>query len=176
MPLMRHGLARQDRFLYRHCMRLQKAQISRHLVASLEHDDVAGHQCFRGDAAAFAVANHRGLRCQQAPDRVHRRFRLSFLDEADRGVRDDDGEDDDRVEPFTEQRSNDRAGEQHVDQDVVKLHEHAGQQSAARRFTEAVRAVTLQPCLRLAVVESHCGRVDSAEYGFPSLEMPVRLS
>ncbi len=121
--------------------RPQQPEVGRHAISCLEQDHVAGHEIRGIDRLPPPVAQHRGMRRQHVADGVERLLGAAFLDEADRGVHQDDAEDHRRVGHVAEQRGDKRRGEQHVDQQVGELPEEAPQRAARRGGGQPVRAV-----------------------------------
>ncbi|MCY1293257.1 hypothetical protein D9M70_425130 [compost metagenome] len=163
--LHRHRFAGQRGFVDVEVLHAEQAQVGRHLVAGGQRHHVAGHQLDGVELAAFAVAQHQGVRREHVADGVQGAFRLAFLDETDHRV-DHHGEHDHRgVDPQAE-HAGDHGGEHHdVQQDVVELPQQAHQRAGARRFGQAVGAVALEPT----------GRFGSAEAGGAAVQFGDRL-
>ena len=87
----------------------------------LEQHDVADNERFAINAAARAVAHYRRTRRQHLAYRVHRLFRLAFLDKADNRIRENDRQNHQRIDRMVEQRRYGGGAEQHVNQDVVEM-------------------------------------------------------
>ena len=95
-----HGLAGEGGLLDLHRGALQDAAVRRHGVAGLEKDDVAGHEVGGGQVGELAVADDLGLRRAHLLQGLERLLRLCLLHDAEHGVDDDDGHDDDDVGPL----------------------------------------------------------------------------
>ena len=93
----RHAFAGQRCLVGLEIGALDDAGIGWDPVSRLEQDDVAGYDVSGRDAAALAVAHHRGFRRGQRHQRPHRLFRPRLLDEAEQSIQHDDQEDDDRL-------------------------------------------------------------------------------
>ncbi|MCY1374732.1 hypothetical protein D9M69_620930 [compost metagenome] len=91
------------------------------------------------------------MRRQHVADGVQGAFRLAFLDEADDGIDDHRRQQHGRVDPVPQQRRNDGRAHHHVKQDVVELAQEAPQCALTPRLHQAVRPVTGQPVLGLAL-------------------------
>ena len=80
----------------------QQPEVGGDAVACFGQHDVADHETFGGNGQSPPVAQDRGLAGQHRADGLERFFRAPFLDEADRPVDDDDGEDHHGVESVTQ--------------------------------------------------------------------------
>ncbi len=171
----RHAFAGEAGFRDAQACRGEQASVGGYGVAFAEHDDVARHHVGGVDAFDGAVAHHVGLRRGHLGERLDRRFRLRFLDVAERRVDDEDEHDDDGVErqclglgtwrgvgAFDEpcdQRDAGR-GEQQVDQRIFELREEFPPFRHGRRGCEFVRAILFEPSFGFGAAESGV-RVDA---------------
>ena len=74
---------------------LDQPAIGRNRVAFFDEDDVAGHDLRRGNAAPFAVADHRGIGGRHRPKCGNGRLGTRLLHVAHGGVQQDDRQDGD---------------------------------------------------------------------------------
>jgi hypothetical protein len=102
-----------------------ESEISGYLVAALEKDDVSGDDLFRRDAEAVAVSADGGFSDDQTCEGFDGFFCFGFLNEADDGVDEDDGENDDGVHPFLEGGGGEDGCQEDVNERLVELVEEA---------------------------------------------------
>ena len=124
--------------------RREQADVRRDLVARFQQHDVSGNKVFASKRNPFAVPQCRGVRRQHALDRLHGAFGAAFLHKADDGVRNDDRQNDARIDPVSENRGDRRGADQHVNQNIVKMRQEAQERAAFGRFGRLVRTVFLQ--------------------------------
>ena len=173
--LDRDRFAREDGLLYLETMRPQQAQVGRNLFARLHENDVAGHQVAAVDGVAFPAAQHCRARSEHLPNGLHGLLGLAFLDKADDGIGHHHGQDHQRIGEVTQQQRDPGGCEQHVDQDVVKLHEKADEGAAPGRFRQAVRAVGLEPRLRLKFAQPRRRRRQFGQDRFRFARVPAGM-
>ena len=123
----------------------QEPEVSGNAVAGFDQNDIAGRQAFRRNREPPSVAHDRGLARQHGANRLERLFRPAFLDEADRRVDEDDGEDDHGVESVAQQHGDQRGRQEDIDEQVVELGEHARPQGAWLARRQSVWPVRLEP-------------------------------
>ncbi len=85
------------------------------------------------------------MRREHVAQGLHRLLRPALLDEADRRVEDDDGEDHRRVGDMAEDRGDDRGADENVDEEIVELPDEADQDARPGRFGQHVGAVRGEP-------------------------------
>ena len=158
----------------------EQSPIGRHRVAFAQHENIAGNDLGRVDAADLAAAQHGGLRCGHLGQRVDGLLGLRLLQVAQHRVHDQNQHDNDgiegqrlaalsarlRIRPLNEPRDqrNQRGGKQQVDQRILELLQEL---LPFRRFGAAgqlVAAELLQAPLRLVVAQAY-GRVDVQRLG-----------
>ncbi len=142
--LHRHRFAGQGRFVHPQVVELQPAQIGRQAVARSDLHHIAGHQIGRVDLLQPTVAQHLGVRRQQVADGLQRLFGLALLQHTDGHVEQHHRQDDTGVQPVTDQRGDTRRGQQHQDQQVVELRQHAPPQTRTLGHLQPVGAVLLK--------------------------------
>ena len=101
--------------------RLEQAEIRWHDAARLEAHDISWHQLSSRDRHRRASAHHRGAGGRQRLERLHGALGAIFLDEADHGIEDDDGDDGEGVDSLAEQPGDHGSGQQDDDQEVLEL-------------------------------------------------------
>ena len=139
--------AGQHGFLDEQATRAGQAQVGGHAVPRLEPHEVAGHEIGNRDAHAPAVAQDAGVRRDHLADRVQRLLRLAFLNEADDGIDQDDGDDHHRIDVVADQSGRDRRRQEEVDQRVVELPQEPPEAMGTGGRGQLVRTVGLEaPC------------------------------
>ena len=88
-------------------------------------------------------------------------LRLSFLNEADRGIDDHHGQNHDRVDQMPQQRCNGPSRQQDVDEKIVELTQEADQRTLALRFGQPVRPVETTPPVGLVVGQTVRDRLET---------------
>ena len=146
-----HRLASQGGLVDAEIGGLDDAQVSRHQVAGLEQDDVAGHHSGLGDPFASACAHHLNLRRAQLLQSGKRPLGPVFLDEADDRVERHDDHDRDRVHGLADQAGCRRRDQQHDDHEVGELPRQHGQGSDPGITCDPVLAVASPPAHHLLV-------------------------
>ena len=161
----RGRLAGQRRFLDPQVRGAQQPEIGGNAVARFGQHDVADRQAFGGNGQPPSVAQDRRLAGQHGANGLERLFRPAFLDEADRGVDEDDGEDDHGVKNVAQQDCDRRRSEEHIDQEVVELGEQAREQRARLARRQPVRPVRLEPVRGFLGGQTLSGRPAALECG-----------
>ena len=113
---------------------------------------------------------------QHGADGVERLLRPAFLDEPNACVDDDDREDDDGVESVAQEDGDERRGEQHIDEKVVELGEHARDERARLSSRQAVRPLRLEPLCGLLGGQSLGRGLAELERGLGRLGVPGTFS
>lgn len=145
------GFPGQRRFINAQVDGLEQAQIGRHPVARTQPHDVAWHQRLGGDLDPVFIAPDMGVRRKHLADAFKRLFRFTLLNEADDGVDQNHREDDGRVDPVSEQRSDPCRRDQDIDEQVIEVLEETLEQAILGRSRQPVRTDLRQtfPGLRL---------------------------
>ena len=140
----RDRFAGKDRFLNLQAVCLQQPQVGGYLVPGFQQHHISCHQGVAINRLALAVAQYRCPRGQHAANGRHGLFRLAFLNKADRGVGEDDGQNDRRVDQVAEGCRDHGRPQEHVDQDVVEVQQEAQDRAALSGFGQTVGTVGLQ--------------------------------
>jgi hypothetical protein len=143
----RHRFAGQQRLVDQEPARADQAQVGGHAIPRLEQHEVAWHEVGDRDAHASTVAQNAGMWRDHLADGVERLLRLAFLNEADDGVDQDDGDDHRGIDAVADQCGRDRRRQEEVDQRIVELREEPPDRMGPRRGRQLVGTVGLQaPC------------------------------
>ncbi len=134
----------QNRLVDQQSARADEAQVGRYAVAGFDQHDIAGDDLGNGHTLAVPVAEHAAAWRDHAADGSQRVLCLAFLDEADDGIGDHDGNDHPGVDEMAEKPGCQCAREKEVDQGVVELGEKAQERAARRRRRKLVPAVLAQ--------------------------------
>ena len=153
----------------------QEPEVGGNAVAGFGQHDVADHEAFGGNGQPPPVAQDRGLARQHRANGLERLFRPPFLNESDRRIDEDDGEDDHGVESVTQQDGDERRSEEDIDQEVVELSEHAREQGARLARRQAVRPVRLEAPRGFVGAQSLSRGLELLERGLGGLRMPGAL-
>ena len=106
----------------------------------MQQHDVAGHKFLGGDAELPAGAAHGAFRGDHAGKGFNGLLRLGFLEIADDGVNQHNGEDDAGVHPFAEERGDTTGGNENVNERLVELLEKLQPLRRAAPGREAIGA------------------------------------
>lgn len=119
------GFAGEGGFVAAEVVGDEEAEVRGDAVAGLEEDEVAGDDVCGGEADFFSAAADGGFGEDEAVEGVDGFFGFGFLEVADDGVCEDDGEDDAAIDPFVEVCGDGDGGEEDVDEGLVELEEEA---------------------------------------------------
>ncbi len=173
--LRRQRLAGERGLFDAQVLHREQPQVGRHAVAGGEHDDIARHQFGGVDLAPAAIADHVGMRRQHGANRVQRRFRPAFLDEADDRIDDHCGDQHAGVHPVAEQGGDRRRAQHHVQQHVVELQQQAQQRAAPARWCQPVGAMAQQALPRLVRSQTVVAGLQRVLHLFAGEGMPARV-
>ncbi len=126
------------------------------MPASTQHD-VARHQLAGGDRLARAVAQHLGFRRGQLPQGSQGLLGAAFLDDAQGGVQDDDGQDGRRFDLVAQKAEISGGDDQQDDDEVVELLPQHLQKGGGWGFFQLVGTVLLQAAFSFLLAEAAFG-------------------
>ncbi len=114
--------------------------VGRDVVAGLDLDEIAGDELAGRDEEGRTAADGLGAGRGQAPQSGQALLGPVFLDQAEDGVEDDDGQDGHGVHPFLEEARDQGGGDEDADHEALELVEEDGQGAPALLLLELVRA------------------------------------
>ena len=141
-------------------------------VARFGQNDVADHEAFGGNRQSPPIAQDRGLAREHRANGLERLFRTPFLDQSDRRVDEDDGEDDHGVESVTQDDGDEGRSEEDIDEEVVELSKHAREPGAWFAGRQAVRPVRFEPPRGFVGAQAFSRGPAELERGLGQLRMP----
>ena len=142
--LHRHRFSRQGGLFDVQVDRFQQAEIGRDKVASLDQDDIAGHQLGRWHRLAVAVAQHLRFRGGQLLQRRQRLFGAPLLHNAQHGVQHHNDQDRGCLLVIAQHCRNERGNHQHDHHKVVELRQQRLPEGRAGGLGQLVGAILLQ--------------------------------
>jgi hypothetical protein len=142
--LDRYGFAGKDCLFHPQTDCIHQAQVCWNLVAGFQEDDIARNHVRAVDADPSTVAKDRRARGKQLADGAHCSFGAALLDEPDRRIRNDDGEDHRRVGHMPQRRGYGGGAEKHVNEHIVEMGQETKYRVSLLCLRQAVRTKALQ--------------------------------
>ena len=156
----RLGLPGEWRLVHAQERNLDQPSIGGDKISRIENEQIAAHDLARRHQLGVTVAHDaRAGRCH-ARERGHRSLGPILLEEADRGVQQDDRENRAAVDPLAQRHGHDRGHDQQPDDEAAELSREQREERRATRGPQLVRTIAREPqrCLCARESAAHIGR------------------
>jgi hypothetical protein len=121
----------------------------------LKQDHVSGNKFLGRKHPGVSFPHGHRFGRQHVPYRVQRLLRFSLLNKAKQGVDNYDAQNHESIQPLTQQQLANRRREQHIDEDVIDLHEEAHERTPLASRRQPIWAILIQPCRNLVCSQTN---------------------
>jgi len=153
----RQRFSGQRCLLNRQPVRFDEPRVGGHLTARIQLDAIADDDLPRGDDAGQAVAHDTRLRCGEPPERGERLLGPLFLEEADRAVDHDDGQNRRSVGPLAKEPGDHGSDHENHDHELLELPCEPPPPRVSRLRLDLIRARSDEPSRRLRLGQTAVG-------------------